>query len=142
MKLTGENLNFHKQKLYALILAGVGVIAMFLPWWKISFGGYGGLGGYSISGMHELGILAFIGFAGAGIATFVMGDKTKPYGGQEKTIVAACFGGAALITLVQFLRQTSFVSFGLFLALIAGILGALWVWGIVKLPENKKPPVV
>ena len=124
----------HKQKLYALIVAAVGVIAMFLPWWNVSYGGFGGI---SINGMHELGLLAFIGFAGAGVVTFIMGDKSKPYEGQPKMIVAACFAGAALITLIQFLRQTRFVSFGLFLAIIAGVLGALWVWGIVKLPDNK-----
>lgn len=124
----------HKQKLYALILAAVGLIAMFLPWWNVSYGGFGGI---SINGMHELGLLAFAGFVGAGVVTFVMGDKTKAYDGQEKMIVAACFGGAAAITLIQFLRQTRFVSFGLFLALIAGALGALLVWGIVKMPEKK-----
>jgi peptidoglycan/LPS O-acetylase OafA/YrhL len=138
-----ENLNLHKQKLYALIVAGVGFIAMFLPWWKVSFGGIGGFGGgYSINGMHEIGILAFLGFLGAGIVTFVMGDKTKPYEGQVKMIAAACFGVAGLIALIQFLRQTSFTSFGLYLAILAGIAGAVIVY--VMKPEQfnaNKPPI-
>jgi peptidoglycan/LPS O-acetylase OafA/YrhL len=138
-----ENLNFHKQKLYALIVAGVGFIAMFLPWWKVSLGGYGGFGGgYSINGMHEIGILAFLGFLGAGIVTFAMGDKTKPYEGQAKMITAACFGVAGLIALIQFLRQTKFTSFGLYLAILAGIAGAVIVY--VLKPEQfdtNKPPV-
>jgi hypothetical protein len=133
-----ENLNLHKQKLYALILAAVGVISCILPWWKISYGGYGGV---SINGLHELGWLTFLGFIAAGVVTFVMGDKTKPYMGQEKMIAAASFGVAGAIALIQFLRQTKFASFGIFLAIIAGVLGALWVWGMVKIPENKKPPV-
>lgn len=124
----------HKQKLYALILAAVGVIAMFLPWWNVSYGGFGGI---SINGMHELGLLAFVGFAGAGVVTFIMGDKSKPYDGQEKLIAAACFGGAAAITLIQFLRQMKFASFGLFLALAVGAVGALLVWGIIKMPASK-----
>ena len=130
-----EQMNLHKQKLYALIVAAVGVISCILPWWKVSFGGFGP--GISINGLHELGWITFLGFIGAGVVTFVMGDKTKPYEGQEKMIAAACFAGAGAIALIQFLRQTRFASFGIFLAIAAGVLGALWVWGIVKLPENK-----
>ena len=133
-----ENLNFHKQKLYSLIIAGVGAISCLLPWWKISFGE--SFGGYSINGLHGLGWLSFLGFIAAGVVTFVMGDKTKIYEGQEKTIVMACFGGAGGIALIQFLRQTSFASFGIFLAIIAGAAGVLWIMEIIKLPENKKPP--
>lgn len=107
---------------------------MFLPWWNVSYGGFGGI---SINGMHELGLLAFVGFAGAGVVTFIMGDKSKPYDGQEKLIAAACFGGAAAITLIQFLRQMKFASFGLFLALAVGAVGALLVWGIIKMPASK-----
>lgn len=125
----------HKQKLYALIVAAVGIISCLLPWWKVSFGGYGP--GVSINGLHELGWVTFLGFIGAGVVTFVMGDKTKAYEGQEKMIAAACFGAAGAVALIQFLRQTKFASFGIFLAIAAGVLGALWVWGIVKAPANK-----
>ena len=119
---------FHKQKLYALIAAGIGIIAMFLPWWKISigFGGFGGMS-TSVNGMRDLGILAFLGFAGAGVLIF-LGDKTKPFEGQFKMIAAGCFAGAALFTLIQFLRQTQFASFGIWLSLFAGIVGAVIVY--------------
>jgi hypothetical protein len=130
-----ENLKLHKQKLYALIVAAVGVIACLLPWWKISYGGYGI--GVSINGLHELGWLSFLGFIGAGVVTFVMGDKSLPYAGQEKMIAAACFGGAGAIALIQFLRQTHFATFGIFVAIAAGVLGFLWVWGLVKVPDSK-----
>lgn len=130
-----EKLNLHKQKLYALIVAGIGVISCILPWWKISYGGFGG--GLSINGLHELGWITFLGFIGAGVVTFVMGDKSKPYEGQEKMIAAACFGAAGAIALIQLLRQTKYISFGIFLAIAAGVLGALWVWGIVKMPADK-----
>ena len=125
----------HKQKLYALIVAAAGVISCILPWWKISFGGYGV--GATINGLHDLGWLTFLGFIGAGVVTFVMGDKTKAYEGQERLIAAACFGGAGAIALIQFLRQTKYASFGLFLAIALGVVGALWVWGILKAPVKK-----
>src|SRR5258708_6289509 len=118
-----EQMNFHKQKLYALIAAGVGLIACFLPWWKTPT--IYGFGGYSINGLHDLGIISFLGFIAAGVVTFVMGDKTKPFEGQQKMIAAACFAGAALFALIQFLRATQFTSFGLYLALLAGIAGAV-----------------
>ncbi len=138
-----ENLNLHKQKLYALIVAAVGLIAMFLPWWKVSFGGMlGGFGGgYSVNGMHDLGIISFLGFVGAGVVTFLMGDKTKAYDGQPKMITAACFAGAGLFALIQLLRQTHFTSFGIYLAILAGIAGAVIVY--VMKPEQfttNKPP--
>jgi undecaprenyl pyrophosphate phosphatase UppP len=49
-------------------------------------------------------------------------------------IAAACFAGAGLISLIQFLRQTSFTSFGIYLAILAGIAGAVIVY-ILK-PEQ------
>ncbi|HEV7783564.1 MAG TPA: hypothetical protein VGO58_19965 [Chitinophagaceae bacterium] len=125
----------HRTKLFALILAAVGAISCILPWWKISYGGFGG--GISINGLHELGWITFLGFIGAGVMTFIRGDKAKGYEGQDRMIVAACFGAAGAIALIQFLRQTKFASFGIFLAIAAGVLGALLVWGIVKAPEKK-----
>jgi peptidoglycan/LPS O-acetylase OafA/YrhL len=139
-----EQMNLHKQKLYALITAGVGLIAVFLPWWKVSYGGFGvfgGLGSYSVNGMHDLGIITFLGFIGAGVATFIMGDKSKPFEGQAKMIVAGCFAGAGLFALIQFLRQTSFTSFGLYLSILAGIAGAVLVYVLKpEQLEGKKPP--
>jgi len=129
-----EKLNLHKQKLYALIVAAVGVISCILPWWKISYGGFGISA--SINGLHELGWISFLGFIAAGVVTFFMGDKTKPYEGQEKMIAAAAFAAGGGIALIQFLRQTHFASFGIFLAIAAGVVGALWVWGIIKMPAK------
>ncbi|HEX7847345.1 MAG TPA: hypothetical protein VF476_16205 [Chitinophagaceae bacterium] len=125
----------HKQKLYALIAAGVGLISVFLPWWRFSLGGFGG---YSVNGLRDLGILTFIGFIGAAVVTLMMGDKTKPYAGQEKMIAAGCFAGAGLFALIQFLRQSNFTGFGLYLAILAGIGGAVLVWVIKPEQLEKK----
>jgi peptidoglycan/LPS O-acetylase OafA/YrhL len=136
-----EQMNLHKQKLYALIAAAVGLIAVFLPWWKVSFGFGGFGGGYSINGLRDLGIITFLGFIGAGVVTFVMGDKSKPFEGQVKMIAAACFGGAALFALIQFLRSSQFTSFGLYLAIATGIAGAVIVYVLKpEQLEGKKPP--
>jgi len=131
-----EQMNFHKQKLYALIAAVAGVIGCFLPWWSISLGAFGGV---SINGLHDLGIITFLGFLGAGAVTF-MGDKSKPYDGQFKMIAAACFGGAALFALIQFIRASSGASFGIWLAILAGVAGGLIVWVIKPEQLDKKPP--
>ena len=122
----------HKQKQYALIIAGIGVIAMFLPWYKIPFGFVSG----SVNGLHDVGIIAFLGFLAAGVLVFLSGDKTKPFEGQFKLIAAGCFAGAALFTLIQFLNQTHFTSFGMWLSLLAGIAGAVLVY--VLKPEQLK----
>jgi hypothetical protein len=133
-----ENLNLHKQKLYALIVAGVGLISVFLPWWHFSFGGFGS---YSVNGMRDLGIITFLGFLGAGGVIFAMGDKTKPFDGQPKLIAAACFAGAGLFALIQFLRVSSNTSIGLYLSILAGAAGAVLVWVIKpEQLEGKKPP--
>ncbi len=133
-----EQMNFHKQKLYALIAAGVGVISCFLPWWSFSFGGFG-LGGYSVNGMHGLGILVFLGFIGAGVVSF-LGDKTKPFDGQFKLIAAGCFAGAALFTIIQFARLSTGASFGIWLSLLAGVAGAIIVYVLKPEQLDKKPP--
>jgi hypothetical protein len=134
-----EQMNFHKQKLYALILAGVGIISCFLPWWSFSFGMFGGA---SVNGMHDLGILTFLGFLGAGVVTFIGGDKSKPFAGQFKMIAAACFGGAALFALIQFLRISSGASYGIWLAIAAGIAGGVVVYVLKPEQLDKKPPTV
>lgn len=117
-----EQMNFHKQKLYALIAGIVGVISCFLPWWSLGFFG-------SINGMHDLGIIAFLGFLG-GIACCLLEDKTKAFEGQMRLIAAGCFAGAAIFTLIQFARVSGFVGtgFGLWLSFLAGIAGAVIVY--------------
>jgi hypothetical protein len=127
----------HKQKMYALVAALVGVIGCFLPWWSFSYGGlFGGGVGYSVNGMHEIGILAFLGFIGAGVVSF-LGDKTKPFDGQLKMIAAGAFALAALITLIQFLRLSTGASFGIWISLIAGVGGAVIVYVLKPEQLNK-----
>jgi peptidoglycan/LPS O-acetylase OafA/YrhL len=138
-----EQVNLHKQKLYAVILAGIGLISVFLPWWRFGVEGLGyNFGSYSVNGLRDLGIITFLGFIGAGVVPFVMGDKTKPFEGQAKVIAAACFAGAGLFALIQFLQHTRFTSFGLYLAILAAIAGAVLVYVLKpeQLEQKKSPP--
>ena len=137
-----QQVNLHKTKIAAIVIALLGIISCFLPWWHVSYGGeygnlFGGLGSVNINGLHKLGIVSFIAFIAAGIVPVVIGDKTKPFEGQDKMITAICFGAAVLFTLITLLANSKFLTFGIFIALVAGAAGALVVWGIVKLPENK-----
>lgn len=117
-----EPFHFHKQKLYALIAGIVGIISCFLPWWSLGFFG-------SVNGMHDLGLIAFLGFLGGIICCFLE-DRTRPFDGQIKLIAAGCFAGAALFTLIQFVRVSSYAGtgLGLWLSFLAGVAGAVVIY--------------
>lgn len=128
----------NKQRLYSLIGAGAGLISLILPWRT--------LGGFTVAnGFNGLGIIALLGVVGVAVATF-MGDKTKPYEGQTKQIAMGSFGAIALGGLLTLLTKASIgggikmstsPGIGLFLALAVGVLGILFIMGIVKIPDNK-----
>ena len=141
-----ENLNLHKQKLYSLIIAGVALISLFLNWITISFGGYSGGGS---NGLKSWGLLSLIG-VGTVIAACFMADKTKEFDANTKKIAMGGFGAIALGALLFFLRLNSLgggissavkSGLGLWLCLAAGLAGLAWVFGLVKIPDNKKPPI-
>jgi hypothetical protein len=140
----------HKQKLYCLIAAGVGLIALLLPW--ITIGGFA----YR-KGFDSWGFLAVAGVAGVIAASF-LGDKTKPYEGQFKQIALGSFAAIALAGVITFLTKNSigggrrgigygdievnmgrFIKpgFGVWLAILVGVAGVLFLMGIIKIPDNK-----
>jgi len=132
-----DQMNFHKQKLYALIIAGIAFISLFLPW--VSMGMFG-----SVNGFRSWGLLSFLGVVGVIVSCF-MGDKSIPFDDTFKKVAMGSFAGIAVGALIYYFNLGSgFIrldsGFGLWLCLIAGILGLLWVIGLVKLPDNKKPP--
>lgn len=149
-----ENLNLNKQKLYALIIAGVALIALFLPWATVSYKGFGA-GGGSVNGLKGWGLLALLGVAAVAVASF-MEDKTKEYMGNMKMVAMGGFGAIILAAVITFIRLSSAkgkggdldfggmvkvsAGMGLFLCAIAGVLGLLWVMGIVKMPQKPSGP--
>ena len=137
-----EQMNFHKQKLYALIIALVAFISMLLPWLTAPFGG-------SLNGFRGLGILSLLGIIGVTLISF-MGDKSKEYDANSKKIVMGGFGAIALGALIFLLTKNSSYGGGIFgdilkpgigiwLCIIAGLVGLGLSSGIVKIPDNKTP---
>lgn len=132
----------HKQKLYSLIVAGVALIAIILPWLTISFGGFGG---GSANGFRSWGLLSVLGVGGVAVASF-LGDKTKEFDETFKKVAMGSFAGIAAGALLFFLRISSIggmgsavkSGLGLWLCLLAGLAGLGWVLGLIKLPEAKK----
>jgi hypothetical protein len=134
-----ENLGFHKQKLYSLIAAGVGLIALFLPWATVSFGGYGG---GSVNGLHGEGFITLLGVGAVGVACF-MGDKAKTFDDMYKKVALGGFGGIILGAVIAFLnvsgkgRGIVKPGFGIYIAILAGVVGLLFLLGVIKVPDNK-----
>ena len=134
-----ENVNFHKQKLYSLIVAGVGLIALFLAWAKVSYGGYGA---GSVNGLRGEGLISLLGI-GAVAAACLMGDKMKSFEGNFRNIAlggfAAMIAGAviAMINVSSKGRGVVEPGLGIWLEIAAGAVGLLFLLGIIKFPDPK-----
>jgi hypothetical protein len=127
-----------KQKLYSLIVAGVALISIFLPWITIKLGMFGN---NSVNGLRSWGILSLLSVGVVAAACF-MGDKSKEFDSNTKKIALGGFGGIAAGALLFFIRKSSYggvmndavgTGFGLWLCLLAGIAGLAWVYGLIKL---------
>src|SRR5437868_12341832 len=92
----------HKQRLYSLIIAGVALISLFLPWLTIS----AFFASASANGFRSWGLLSFLGVVAVAVSAF-MGNKALPYDAMFKNIVMAGFGAIALGALIFFLRISS-----------------------------------
>jgi hypothetical protein len=134
----------HKQKMYSLILAGVGLISLLLPWVSAKVKGFGDIGGgASHNGFGSWGLLV-LGGVGAAIASCFIGDKTKGYDESTKKIALGGFGamtaGGLMYLIRTFTAGNSYVKLspgiGLFLGLAAGALGLLILLGMVKPPKS------
>lgn len=136
-----EQMNFHKQKLYALIAAGAALVALLLPWAKVS---YGGFGGGSDNGLRGEGLISLLGIIAVAVAAF-MGDKTKMFEGNFKNIALGGFGAIILGAVIAFINVGSKGAgivkpgFGIYLAILIGVAGLLFLLGVIKIPDNKPP---
>lgn len=131
-----DQINLHRQKLYSLIVAGLSFISLLLPW--MSLGMFG-----SVNGMRQWGLLSLLGVIGVAAACF-MGDRAAQFDDMTKKVALGSFAAIALGALIFYFNMNSGLftpstGFGLWLCLITGIAGFLWVLGIIKLPDNKKP---
>lgn len=141
-----EQMNFHKQKLYSLIFAGVGLISLLLPYFTVKAAG--GLMGYSVTknGFGSWGLFVLLGVIAVAVACF-MGNKALPFDETYKKVALAGFGamvGGALAYLLRILTISqpyvkTIPGFGLFIGLLAGLAGLGFLMGMIKIPDSKKP---
>jgi hypothetical protein len=126
-----------KQRKFILILAAVGAISVFLPWFTVSAEGLGVHISESVNGFRGTGVLVLLAFIGAGILALV-GDQSRI---MEKTMWMAtlCAGAVALLFVAINLARTpnsgdslgfaqAGPGFGIWISLAAsvGTLAAAW----------------
>lgn len=127
-----------KQRKFILVLAAIGAISVFLPWYTVSAEGLGVRVSESTNGFHGTGVLVFLAFIVAGILALV-GDQSRT---MEKTTWLATLvtGAVALLFVIINLTGTpnsgdgfgfahAGPGFGIWIALAAsvGTLAAAWV---------------
>ncbi len=172
-----QQVNLFKTKLYALAIAGIGLIGMFLSWATVNIpaavqqqmnglqnglgnqmGGIGQVGAtvqQTQNGFASWGFLSLAGVAGVLLVTFFMGDKTRDYDKQTKNLAMLSFlaiaGGALIFMLVSnsegkkyaavFQQRGITYSFGagLWITMIAGGIGILWLGGIIDKFFTQQP---
>lgn len=116
----------HKQRLYVMAAALLGVIAMILPWVKVPFLG-------SVNGLRGNGIIVFLGFIAAGVLAF-MGDQKLPLPKSAWLGVLGAGALCALFWLINLLRIPSggmkFIAIGFWICIIAaiGVIGAAYMF--------------
>jgi hypothetical protein len=137
-----EQMNFHKKKLYALIIAGVALVALLLPWLTVDLLG----ASQSWNGLRKWGILSLFGVLGVGLLAFP-GNKAEDYTSDFKKYTMIAFGAIALGALLFYLRKNATsgglfaevfkTGIGLWICLAAGVAGLLLIYGLIKVPEKK-----
>jgi hypothetical protein len=134
-----DQLNFHKQKLYALIAAGIAFVALLLPWLNV-------FGLSTVNGLRGWGILSLLGVIGVVALTFMEKNRSTEYGPENKKYAMIAFGAIALGALLFFLRKNTLgggmfnysvkTGIGLWICLAAGLAGLALLYGLIKI-ENK-----
>jgi hypothetical protein len=135
-----EQMNFHKQKLYALIAAGIAFVALLLPWISVyQIQSFNGIRGWGI--LSLLGVIAVVGL------TLMEKDKTALYTAENKKYAMIAFGAIALGALLFFLRKNAVVGgamfndlvktgIGLWICLAAGLAGVALLYGLIKIEDK------
>jgi hypothetical protein len=127
----------HKQRKYILVLAAIGAISVFLPWFSANAEGLGVQLSVSENGFHGTGILVFLAFVGT-VVLALAGDQSRVL--DRTTWMATLCGGAiALLFVVINLARTpsgdafgiaqAGPGFGIWISLLAsiGTLAAAWL---------------
>ncbi|MGZ5285752.1 MAG: hypothetical protein ACXWV0_02095 [Flavisolibacter sp.] len=137
-----DQLNFHKQKLYALIIAAIALVALLLPWLNANFLG----ASRSWNGFRSWGILSLLGVLAVAFLSFT-GNKQDDYSAEYRKYVMFAFGAIALGAFLFWLRKNSVsggmpdellkTGIGLWICLVAGLAGLGLMNGLIKIETNK-----
>jgi len=141
-----EQMNFHKQKLYSLIAAGVALIALLLPWVSINVFG----ASQSLNGFRSWGYLSFFGIIGVVFLSF-SGNKAEKYTEENKRYVLIGFAAIAAGAILFFLRKDAIATgfdnagilndiiktgIGLWICLVAALAGVALNYGLIKIEDK------
>jgi hypothetical protein len=140
-----DQLNLHKQKLYALIAAGVAFISLLLRWISVNFLGVSN----SVNGFRGWGIASLLGIIGV-FALTLLSNRMEEYNKDLKKYVTISFAVIAAGALLFFLRKNSVMGganmftndlvstgIGLWICLIAGLAGIALLNGLIKFSPGK-----
>ena len=112
--------DFNKQRLFIVIAAGVGVLAAFFPWAKVSVFGISD----TTIGLGVGAWFSLLLYGGAGAMAFV-DDKTQALDKKKKTIMVILGGLGALFSLWKLIQIGSekmiSAGIGCYLSLLAGL---------------------
>jgi hypothetical protein len=135
------SINMHQQKLYSLVLGGVGLLGMILPWANIDNGMMSRSAGNGFAGW---GLLSLFGVV-AILVSSLAGDKTVTYDQNMRYLAIGGFGGITLGAFISFMQVSGNAAMGIksgigvWFCIIAGVLGLLWVTGVIKISSNTPP---
>jgi len=109
----------HKQRLFIVIAAAVGVFSAFLPWVKISMFGMSS----SASGIDAGdGWLSLVLFAAAGGIAFATGNKVNELDANMKKAIGGIGAGVSAFMLIELLRVGfQIASLGIYFSILAGV---------------------
>jgi hypothetical protein len=136
-------INIHQQKLYTLIVGAIAFIGMILPWTVTNYGGF--MAKQTSNGFAGWGILALFGIAGVVVAS-LLGDKTKEFDQNFRYLAIGSFAAVILGAFIPFMQIINAggmgvkTGVGIWLSIIAGILGLLWVTGVIKMQAKAPAP--
>jgi hypothetical protein len=129
----------HKQRIFSLIIAGISLIFIFLPWWSYDTSFFS----YKINGFRNLGLLSVAGIVGV-IIIVCAGDKTQLFAGKIKTIALISFGAIMMGAIAAIALPPALSGYGLsansgiglWLTLVSGLMGILVVSGLLKIKSQ------
>jgi hypothetical protein len=137
-----DQMNFHKQKLFALIVAAIALISLLLPWVSVNFL----MASESWNGFRSWGILSFFGILAVVGLTFY-GNRKDQYTPDFRKYVLVGFAAVTAGAILFLLRINSGGSDGIFndmvragaglwICLIAGLAGIAIVYGLIKISNR------